>query len=281
MPNAREMQVSKPNFLLLGAVGAGKTPSMCSLPGKKFIYNFDPGGLESVRGLDVDYEEFLPKEVSTKMAGGKGDVKSSVSDTIPPLSQRVYNLWEADFEARLDMGWFTDPTKEYKGLKGGIDVLGFDSASTWTDMIIEELQMRSNRVGLPPDFEHEFHTAMNLIGRIMRAATSLGISVVMCVHERPVKDAVTQRLISELMLVGQLRQKLPMLFSEIYHLESRNEGGKTRYKVLTRPDSIYQTCRTRIGRGIFDTWEDVTIDWSKPIEGQGLAALMKKAGGVK
>jgi hypothetical protein len=276
MPNAKDIKIEGSNYLFLGVVGSGKTVLWSTIPGRKFCYNFDPGGLKSVRGVDINYEEFLPKDISTKM------ITSGISDTYPPLSQRVYNQWENDFETRLNSRWFTDKNVTHKDsdgteVQGGVDVVVIDSASTWTNMIIDELQIRNNRVGLPPDFEHEFHTAMNLISRVVRTLTSLGITVVMCVHERTIQDKVTQRVMSELALVGQLRQSIPLLFDEIYHLEGRDEGGKAKFKILTRPTSIYQIARTRVGRGIYELWEDVTVDFSKPIEGQGIAALMLKA----
>ena len=278
MPNAKDLQLDIVNFLLSGASGSGKTVLACTAPGRKFAYTFDPGALMSVRGWDVPYEEFLPTDTNIKMAS----LDKKIANPSTAMAERTYNMWEKDFEDKLNMNWFTDETKEHKGVKGGIKNLIFDSMTTFSDIATTEIQIRNGRLGLPPDYEHEFFALISLISRIVRRLTSLGVTVIMTAHERTKQDELTKRILSEILVVGQLRQKLPILFDEVYHLEVREEGGKGKHKVLTRPNSIYQVVATRLGAGDkFELWEDVTVDYNKPIEGQGLAALIKKARGAK
>ena len=59
MPNAKDAEVSPvESILAIGTTGVGKTTQFLTLPGKKFIYLFDPNALRSLAGHDVDYEEF-------------------------------------------------------------------------------------------------------------------------------------------------------------------------------------------------------------------------------
>ena len=68
MPNAKDYtDLATPKFLVLGKTGAGKTAGFLTIPGKKFIYCFDPNSILTLRGHDVDFEEFLPDDLSMKV----------------------------------------------------------------------------------------------------------------------------------------------------------------------------------------------------------------------
>lgn len=85
MPNARTAHESSTHkFLLLGDTGSGKTTQFLTLPGRKFIYLFDPNAILSLQGHDIDYEEFLPdslnlsiKSLSKSSGVAKGDSTTS------------------------------------------------------------------------------------------------------------------------------------------------------------------------------------------------------------
>src|SRR3990167_6767223 len=84
-------------ILMLGDTGSGKTTQFLTLPGKKYMYIFDPNALLSLRGHDVDYDEYMPATVGMaagSLAKGKGDKSAATrSDS--------YQLFEAQFNERL------------------------------------------------------------------------------------------------------------------------------------------------------------------------------------
>ena len=77
MPNAKDVHpMETRNIFLWGEMGTGKTTQLLTLPGKKFLFGFDPAVVEAIAGYDVDYEMFLPDEVNlnvTSMSKGKVD----------------------------------------------------------------------------------------------------------------------------------------------------------------------------------------------------------------
>src|SRR3990167_8715454 len=103
MPNARQATgITHHKVLMLGDTGSGKTTQFLTLPGKKYMYVFDPNSLLSLRGYDVDYDEYMPATVGMaagSLAKGKGDKSAATrSDS--------YQLFEAQFNERLQSGFF-------------------------------------------------------------------------------------------------------------------------------------------------------------------------------
>jgi hypothetical protein len=76
------------------------------------------------------------------------------------------------------------------------------------------------------------------------------------------------------MMTGRLKTKIPLLFSDIFICEAENDGrGVVKHKIQTVPDRMTTTVRSSIkGLGSF---EDVTIDFAKPLEGQGIGKFLK------
>jgi hypothetical protein len=76
------------------------------------------------------------------------------------------------------------------------------------------------------------------------------------------------------MMTGRLRSKIPLLFSDIFVAEAEGDTkGKTVYKIQTSKTRLDTAVRTSI-RGL-EAFEDVTIDWNKPLESQGLGKLLQ------
>src|SRR5258708_37765572 len=118
MPNnARDVTANEPRkFLLLGDTGSGKTTQFLTLPGKKYAHLFDPNALPSLKGYDVDYDEYLPTPVSAAATSLKKEIPGDKKGT---TTSAVYQRFESEFDERLKSGFF-DP----------YDWIGFDSATT-------------------------------------------------------------------------------------------------------------------------------------------------------
>lgn len=265
MPNARDSHsIAKHRILVLGDTGSGKTTQFLTLPGKKFAYLFDPNALLSIRGQDVDYEEFLPDQLSLAVKSLKtsGADRQAVGDKgHGALTSDLYLRWEQDFEKRLQEGFFED-----------YDVLALDSATTLLDMIMDRVLSINGRFGQWPN-QDDYGPQMLTFTNICRSLTSMGKTVYMTGHLDMRQDDLTKRIFRSPMMTGRLKTKIPLLFSDVFVAEAEtDQQGKVNYKLQTTPDRMTTNIRTSI-KGL-DPFENVTIDWTKPVEGQGLGGLL-------
>ena len=260
MPNAKTAhETSAHRLLLLGDTGAGKTSQFLTLPGKKFAYLFDPNALLSLRGHDVDYEEFLPDQLNLSvksLAKGKGDNTTNYQNDL-------YVKWEKDFQERVRDGFFNQ-----------YDAIALDSATTFLDLIMDRVLTINGRAGSWPQ-QDDYGPQMLTFLNVCRTLNSLGKPILMTGHMEVKKDELQQRIFRQPMMTGRLKLKIPLLFSDVFVCEVENDGrGQVKHKIMTAPDRMTTSVRTSI-RGL-QSFEDVTIDWSKPLEDQGIGGLIKR-----
>jgi GTPase SAR1 family protein len=72
------------NFLIVGPAGSGKTSLFATIPGKKFVYVFDPNAVRTLEGLDIKYEEFLADELDLSIITMKGGTRDTATKTFNP-----------------------------------------------------------------------------------------------------------------------------------------------------------------------------------------------------
>lgn len=258
MPNAKDaVKETAHRILLLGDTGSGKTTQLLTLPGKKFAYLFDANALLSLRGHDVDYEEFLPDRINLSvqsLSKGKGDKTTNYVNSL-------YQQWEKDFDDRVKGGFFD-----------AYDVIAVDSATTLLDLIMDRVLTINGRSGAWPQ-QDDYGPQMLVFNNICRTLVSMGKTVLMTGHIEAKKDELVGRIFREPMMTGRLKKKIPLLFSDIFICEVENDGrGKIKHRIQTAPDRITTSVRTAI-KGL-DPFHDVTIDWNKPLEGQGIGGLI-------
>lgn len=262
MPNAKDITgMPAHKFLLLGNTGSGKTSQFLTLPGRKFIYIFDPNALLTLRGHDVDYEEFLPTPVSL-------DMKSLDRDKTPDkvMGHKVSDLyvrWEKDFDEKKKSGFFAS-----------YDVLGVDSATTLLDCMMDRILSINGRAGQFPR-QDDWGPQMVAFANFMRELTGCGKTIFVTGHLKTDKDEFTQKVIQLPLFTGQLREKIPLLFSDIFRTDtSVDNKGNVKYLLHTVPNSRETPIRTAI-KGMAPA-EDVTIDWNKSVTEQGLGRILKQ-----
>lgn len=260
MPNARTAhETTNHKILALGDTGSGKTTQFLTLPGKKFMYLFDPNAILSLQGHDVDYEEFLPDSLNLSVKSltkGKGDSSTSHQN-------KVYMEWEKDFDNKIQSGFFDQ-----------YSAIGLDSATTFLDLIMDRVLTINGRAGQWPQ-QDDYGPQMITFINVCRSLMALDKIIYMTGHVEIKKDELQQRIFRKPMMTGRLTTKIPLLFSDVFFFEAENDGrGAVRHKIQTVPDRITTTVRTSF-KGL-PPYEDVTIDWTKPLETQGIGGLIAK-----
>lgn len=278
MPHASELtQMQNPKFLVYGSAGSGKTTLFRTLPGRKFLYMFDPAGLNSIMpGDDIFYEEFLIDTVPMSVNTLKGQ-KDNQSPTYNAME--TYIRWETDFQNRLSKNWFTDSSVEIDGVKGGFDAIGFDSLTTLTDLTMDRILQLNQRAGKNPELG-DYGILTNTLARIIRNAAATNCILYLTAHEQATQDKLMRTISNEIMVPGQLKVKLPILFSEIYHATSMIDKGKPKYEISTVSDEGYKArCSEAIRKAGLPLIADVTLGNGDPTT-YGLGPIVKKLKGL-
>lgn len=264
MPNALTAHsTSQHKILILGDTGSGKTTQFLTLPGRKFAYLFDPNALLSLQGYDVEYEEYLPDQLSLSVKSLKteGEARIAKGDKSLVTKSDLYQRWEQDFNKKMAEGFFDN-----------YEWIAFDSATTLLDLIMDRVLTINGRFGQWPN-QDDYGPQMLTFTNICRALTSLGKSVIITGHLETKQDQVTKKIQTRPMMTGRLVNKIPLLFSDVIALDvNLDEKGKPAYRMQTVPDTMMRTIRTSI-KGL-EPFENVTIDFSNEVVGQGLGGIL-------
>lgn len=259
MPNAKTAtETANHRILVLGDTGSGKTTQFLTLPGKKFAYLFDSNALLSLRGYDVDYEEFLPDDLNLNVKSlGKG----SGANVVQVRANTIYTKWQQDFEGKLESGFF----EQYSAI-------GFDSATTFLDLVMDYTLTINGRAGQWPH-QDDYGPQMLAFTNVVRTLVAMNKTVYMTGHLEMKQDDLTKRVFRQPMMTGRLRTKIPLLFSDIFISEvETDQKGIARHRLQTTPDRMTTSVRTSI-KGL-PSMVDVTLDMSKNLETQGLGAIL-------
>lgn len=264
MPNAKSVTGTKgSNILIFGGTGGGKTSQFLTLKGKKFAYLFDPNAIDTLAGYDVDYEEFLPDQLDLRVHSLKKKTAPTPGKSMPTSCS--YQAWENHFEDSLESGFFDD----YENIM-------IDSLTTFSDSVMDEVLRINGREGQWPQ-QDDYGPQMNAITKVMRVLTAMGKTVYVTGHYEMMKDKVTERLFFQPLVTGRLKTKLPLLFSQIFFAEAQGASGankEVQYTLQTKPDRLTPLIRCTM-KGL-EFKEDVSIDFSRDPEGQGLGGLIKR-----
>lgn len=263
MPNALEASAVQHRILNLGDTGSGKTTQLLTFSGKKFAYLFDPNAVLSLRGYDVDYEEFLPDKLNLAVHSLSKDTDKKVMGDKPTIREsQLYADWESDFNKRLMEGFFDK-----------YDVIAIDSATTLLDLIMDRVMSINGRFGQWPQ-QDDYGPQMIAFINICRSLTGIGKMIYMTGHLDIRQDELTKRIFRKPMMTGRLATKIPLLFSDVFVSEASNDGkGASTWLLQTVPDRMTTNVRTSV-KGL-EPFENVTIDWSKSPVGQGIGGILQ------
>jgi GTPase SAR1 family protein len=240
------------NMILLGDSGVGKTSILNTARMPVLIHSFDPGGakLAHLRPL-INSGEII--------YDGRFEHDSVDNPT-------AYMAWEAEFIRLKSMGIFSQ-----------IGTYVVDSYTTFMASAKNELikrRMGGNVRDLKPkkgSWEGILEKQdWQILGQItidmVKLATALPCDFILTGHTTLVPDETTGRQLVRFNSIPSLRVDVPLLFDEIYVMQAEDSPQGMSRRFITNTTGRY-IARTRIGSGIFDTYEPADI-----------GKLLKKAG---
>lgn len=260
MPNAKDAPATVTTILNVGSTGSGKTSGFLTLPGKKFIYIFDPNALATLRGHNVEYEAFLPEHLDLDAVTLKANTRDNLSKAPTPITY-------IEFERHIEEGMETNYFDQF-------DNIGLDSITTLQDVVMDRIMHLNGRFGKQPEMT-DYVATTNTIIKIFRTLLSFNKLVYITGHIEYKQEEITSKMLNVMDFIGRLRRRLPILFSEVWlSYGDPDKEDKMHYFVRTQQDRYnpYLRCSSRFINPI----EDVTIDWDKPLEGQGVGGLLER-----
>lgn len=234
------------NALLLGNGGTGKTYSIRTARKPVLLHSFDPGGSKSLR---VEVE--------------KGEVTvDSRFETEIRQTPTAYNMWEQEFHRLKNGGVFSQ-----------IGTYCVDSLTTFSDAVIYELLKRSGRPGGQLQ-KQDWGTFLNNMKDVISTILNIPCDVIVTGHLTLSQDEATGKTQAGLLIGGQSKDRLPLLFDELYIATAKEGAKNVEYKFLTA-NTGYYTARTRIGSGgKFDLYEEP--NWKNLLKKAGLSTEDKQ-----
>lgn len=239
---ADDKRVQTFNAIIYGDIGSGKTKLLSTCRRPILVHSFDPGGTLTLR----KEKDFM------KEGGIYVDTRYEIEDAKAPTA---FTAWEKEFDKlRADKVF---------------DTLGtycIDSATTWADALMNAVLKRNGRAAGVPQ-QMDWMVQMNTIRDALKAFCALPCDCILTAHVDYDKDEGSGRMVAGPLLTGKLKQKIPLLFDELYRAVAQRTAKGTEYSLQTQADSMYRA-RTRLGTG--GTFE--------PNEVPDITALLKKAG---
>ncbi len=248
-------------ILLLGRTGSGKTAQIVTLPGKKFVYIWEPNALETLRGYpNIDYVEFIPpaEELEFRLKGFNKETLSDRKGTV--VEPKIYEAWREDFAERRKANFFAD-----------YDWLCLESCTYMVSAMIERQMYLDKRSAEPPD-QGDYRVVGDAFRRIILSWQSTGCNILLTGHLSEYQNDKTKLITVQANLPGQARTMIPLGCTNIWQTEHNGEASKD-FVIRTKPDPRgLRELRTTIPN--LKEFENVTI----PVDSQGRFVNPEKHG---
>ena len=241
--------------LIYGKSGDGKTIFASGYPKPLMLLDTDMGILSVKSASHVEHkDQIYPIPVKDLVEG--------------QAAPQGYDTVEAIMQDLVSKG-------AYEGLTP--KTLVIDSVTTLSQMCMNKTQYLNGHLGQQPTLP-DYGGQRRLLEKIIKFGVAIKMHFMAICHQDFYKDENTGRLWLTPMVVGKLRQELPLYFDEVYHCAPTQLKDGTEYKMETEASGIV-TAKSRLGlKGV------VRQDW-KEIEpflarAQGRDTLTSKEEGV-
>lgn len=256
MPNAKDLEKGRKNILNYGPTGTGKTWLFTTFPGKKFVYAFDPSTLDTIAGLDIDYEYVSPKS-------SLGIHKTQEGRTDPKGPKYTEPLAFRQFEDHLEK-FLEEDIETY-------DVIAFCSLTTLQLILLERILYINGRFGQTPQIADYMLLGDTLLA-IFRTCFAKEVTFYLEAHSDLVQDDVSKKIVNQLDLSKGLRRNLTRLLTDLW--VSSAEAGRDGpiYKIQTAPTREFPAAKNSMKLKQF---EDVTFDPKRKLDEQGIGRFLR------
>lgn len=234
MPNAKDATASPTKrILFVGDTGNGKSAQLWTLPGRKFLYLFDPNTIATIGkrgdrpGLDIDYEEFLP-DITELDFSLKGFNKGARSDRMADNKKRepkIYQKWVENLNEKGVKGFFND-----------FDWLCIDSLTFLAKACMQRQLFINGRYG---DLEElaDYRVVGSKLTSVFDSICSTDINIYMTGHIDKFVNEKTKAVETLIRSPGSSRGMLPLIFTDIWSAERGEDArGNSIYQARTMPD---------------------------------------------
>lgn len=227
----------KTNIIIIGSYRTGKT--RCAIetsPTPVLAHSFDPTGFDTVRHLH----------------DGKNYILDTQFESDNPHEPTTFRKWDEVYHQMKKDGVFNH-----------IGTFVLDSLTTWCDAAMNVVLDRAGRPGQAPvstDWKkNDWSDQKTIVFNSIQDILSLPCNVIMTAHPTTYQDKVTGATHSAPMLTGNLKDKVPLLFSFIFYALTRQDSTGIKYELLTQPDGQYKAgARLPSGKSL-DKYEEPNI----------------------
>lgn len=248
--------VKRLNLLIYGPPGTAKTVNAHHLPG--------------TRTLDLD-DGMLSVEWAIKEGLIKKDPSEIVYKTILQPHNDPKSTFVLDEAADTVDQWLAEediPPEEWdRPYPQKWDTLIIDSGSALTDASIIKALKENDRLqiskslkrwqgDLTPMMIQDWGSASSLFQKFINNCRTIGKNLVLICHEYEATDESGNTIAYEPLLIGQLRQKIPKDFDEVWYAHTSGSRQNPKFQFQTTPDPKHHL-RSRVG--CLDAVEDANF----------------------
>ena len=209
------------SLLLLGEAGSGKTFFLRTCRKPIHIDSFDPGGTKGIKSY-------------IKSGSIIADTRFEKED---PMHPTVFELWRKNMNKRIKMGYFNH---------FGTYVL--DSATTWSDAIMNWILKNAGLAGTAPRFTKDYVPQKTQIRNWIAVLMALPCDFILTGHLESFKDEISGAVSYRFLTTGKGSVTIPGLFDELWVCSPKETSKGVTYRILTQSTGKY-IARSRLAKG--------------------------------
>lgn len=216
----------KHKLLLVGQSGTGKSCASLSLPGKKYVFDFD-------NKLGSAASFYSQKDPS---------VLKDTEFTQFTLNKRTADPYE-DFQKDLTRVEALAQSGKFPYAVVSLDSLTLYCEALMAHVVKKNPGIKRAIVGVPALQDYLIAQGMvkNDLGRVL----ALPCDVVCIAHSTTIRDEETGSIKTKVLLSGQLADYVPRIFTEVWWaVKKKGEDGKIGHYAITRSEQV--VTRTQI-----------------------------------